>query len=88
MGKNKLRFIDLFAGIGGFHQAFHELGCECVFASEIDEVARLTYERNFYNISPHLFKNNLFNKDIRAISPSQFLNPAITALCSPKFLDN
>jgi DNA (cytosine-5)-methyltransferase 1 len=68
MTAQKLKFIDLFAGIGGFHQAFHELDCECVFASEIDEAARLTYERNFSKISPKLFKNNLFNKDIRNIS--------------------
>jgi DNA (cytosine-5)-methyltransferase 1 len=38
----KLRFIDLFAGIGGFHLAFHHLGAECVFASEIDADARKT----------------------------------------------
>ena len=79
MNKQKLIFIDLFAGIGGFHQAFHELGCECVFASEIDEAARLTYERNFIKISPNLFKNNLFNKDIRSISPSEI--PDFDILC-------
>ena len=79
MTEQKLKFIDLFAGIGGFHQALHELGCECVFASEIDEAARLTYERNFIKISPNLFKNNLFNKDIRSISPSEI--PDFDILC-------
>ena len=58
-------FIDLFAGIGGFHLAFHKLGLKCVFASEIEEGARETYKKNFGKISPHLFKNDLlFNKDI------------------------
>ena len=37
-----IRFIDLFAGIGGFHLAFHRAGAECVFASEWDEHARKT----------------------------------------------
>lgn len=46
MNKN-FTFIDLFAGIGGFHLAMHRLGGECVFASEIDEAARLTYEANY-----------------------------------------
>ena len=51
----KLTFIDLFAGIGGFHLAFHNVGAECVFASEWDDAARLTYETNFAKISPKLF---------------------------------
>ena len=62
--KHKLQFIDLFAGIGGFHLAFHQLGLKCVFASEISQDARETYEINFKNISPQLFKNENFNQDI------------------------
>lgn len=37
-------FIDLFAGIGGFHEAFHRLGAECIMACERDKHARLTYQ--------------------------------------------
>jgi len=45
-------FIDLFAGIGGFHQAAVQLGGKCVFASEIDVEARRAYSAN-YNLRPH-----------------------------------
>ncbi len=38
--KNKYSFIDLFAGIGGFHQAMHSVGMECVFASELESVLK------------------------------------------------
>ena len=58
------KFIDLFSGIGGFHLAFHRLGLKCVFASEINEIARHSYYENFKTISPDLFKQELFNKDI------------------------
>ncbi|MDR0522987.1 MAG: DNA (cytosine-5-)-methyltransferase [Candidatus Methanoplasma sp.] len=45
-------YIDLFAGIGGFHQAADRLGGRCVFASEIDPEAKRAYEAN-YGIAPH-----------------------------------
>ncbi|GBU10351.1 cytosine-specific methyltransferase [Gammaproteobacteria bacterium] len=44
-------YIDLFAGIGGFHCAASMLGGHCVFASEIDNEARRAYTEN-YGISP------------------------------------
>jgi len=74
------KFIDLFAGIGGFHQAMSELGGECVFASEIDINARKTYEHNFKKHSPHLFKDGLFNKDIKTIMPEEI--PDFDLLCA------
>jgi len=45
--KKGFRYIDLFAGIGGFHLAMDELGGKCVFASEIDNFAIETYSENF-----------------------------------------
>jgi len=46
-----LDFIDLFAGIGGFHYALKSFGANCVFASEIDEKASKIYELN-HHIKP------------------------------------
>ncbi len=70
MSKKQLTFIDLFAGIGGFHYAFHGIGAKCVYASEWDKNARITYEENFKIIDPELFRKNsegnylFFNNDI------------------------
>ena len=44
---NTFKFIDLFSGIGGFHQAMKQLGGECVFASEIDSFCNAQYELNY-----------------------------------------
>lgn len=43
----KFKFIDLFAGIGGFRLALQSLGGKCVFTSEWDENAKKTYRANF-----------------------------------------
>ena len=66
----KFKFIDLFAGIGGFHMAFHNVGAECVFVSEWDEAARKTYKANFEKVSPDIFidEGNLFVGDITKIN--------------------
>ena len=76
----KLTFIDLFAGIGGFHLALHNLGAECVFASEWDEAARLTYETNFSKLSPKLFKTGNFAGDITAVDKNNI--PNFDILCA------
>lgn len=47
MKTDKLKFIDLFAGIGGFRLGFEYAGCECVFSAEIDDHACEMYELNF-----------------------------------------
>ena len=45
--RNSLKFIDLFAGLGGFHLALSHLGCQCVFASELKEDLQKLYRENF-----------------------------------------
>ena len=42
-----MKFIDLFAGLGGFHQALTQLNHQCVFACEIDKQLNALYEENF-----------------------------------------
>lgn len=46
----KKRFVDLFAGIGGFRIGFEKFGYECVFEVEINEKCRNVYESNFGEI--------------------------------------
>lgn len=64
-------FIDLFSGIGGFHQAMHQLNGKCLLASEIDSFAIDTYMDN-YGIDS--------NKDIRFIKDDDF--PKHDVLCA------
>jgi DNA (cytosine-5)-methyltransferase 1 len=74
------KFIDLFAGIGGFHSALHNLGAECVFASEWDKSARETYEYNFKKISPELFESENFAGDITKVNKKKI--PDFDILCA------
>jgi DNA (cytosine-5)-methyltransferase 1 len=73
------KFIDLFAGIGGFHLAFHQLGAECVFASEWDDLARKTYEHNFGSTSSGLFSSENFKGDITKVNKKEI--PDFDILC-------
>lgn len=43
-------FIDLFCGIGGMRLAFEAAGCKCLFSSDWDKYARITYQTNFSEI--------------------------------------
>ena len=75
-----VKFIDLFAGIGGFHIALHNLGAKCVASCEIDKYARQTYEHNFRKISPELFEQGRFYQDIQQITPAEL--PTYDILCA------
>lgn len=80
-----ISFIDLFAGIGGFHLAMHSVGGACVFASEWDKYARISYEANYLPIAPQLFERDeegnylYFNEDINDANPHQI--PHFDVLC-------
>lgn len=66
-----MRFIDLFCGIGGFHQALARLGMECVFACDRDDACRRSYERN-YGMAPQ--------SDIMEVVPESI--PDFDVLCA------
>lgn len=59
----KFKFIDLFSGIGGFHQAMEQLGGTCVLASDIDKYAIESYKEN-YNINSDINIRDIKVEDI------------------------
>lgn len=61
--QKSLEFIDLFAGIGGFHIGLSNLKAKCVFASEIDKQTCETYQEN-YGITPYGDITKIDEKDI------------------------
>ncbi len=67
-----MRFIDLFAGLGGFHKALHDLGHECVFASEIDPILQQTYKEN-WGIEPVGDIRKIVETDIDSIPSHDIL---------------
>ena len=65
--KSKFKFIDLFSGIGAFHQAMESLGGECVFASDIDKYAIETYYEN-YNMDSNCNIRDVKENPVKLIS--------------------
>ena len=66
-----MRFIDIFAGLGGFHTGLARLGHTCVFASELDVSLQELYKKN-YGLQPE--------GDIRKIPIEKI--PAHDILCA------
>lgn len=62
--KARFRFIDLFAGVGGFHQAMRYLGGECVMAAEVNEECKKTYRLNYHTEEKEI------RGDVREIDPT------------------
>ncbi len=77
---SSLKFIDICAGLGGFHLALANLGGECVLAAENDKFARKTYEVNHRPRSPDLFKNGNFAEDLFSIDPNNM--PDFDLICA------
>ena len=67
--KNKINYIDLFAGIGGFHLALSNFNTNCVFASEWDKDCQDVYFENF-NIRTH---GDITKIDEKEIPPHDIL---------------
>src|SRR5690349_12202121 len=67
-GSAPFTYVDLFAGIGGFHAMLDHAGGRCVYVSEIDREARATYVRNWVDPLPELEKP-IVNTDITLATP-------------------
>jgi len=63
----RFTFVDLFAGIGGFHAALSPLGGQCVFASEIDNVSAHVYSSNWLGEE----EKHLLHGDIRPLTETK-----------------
>jgi DNA (cytosine-5)-methyltransferase 1 len=71
-----LKFVDLFAGLGGFHLALSNLGNKCVLALDKDKSCHVTYQLNFPN-TPFLL-GDINDQEIR----SKIINTDFDLLCA------
>ena len=72
----RFTFVDLFCGIGGFHQAMASLGGKCVFACDINELCRKVYEENYKTEGDDL----IIASDIKKVAKEKNL-PQFDILC-------
>lgn len=68
MNSRVYKFIDLFAGVGGFRLAFQNLGADCVFSSEWDINAQKTYLANYGEIP----KGDITLEETKSLIPKKF----------------
>lgn len=73
-------FVDLFAGIGGFHAALSAAGGRCVYASEIDQRAASVYRRN-WGLDPIGDLTDDANEDVMKVPPCDILTAGFP--CQP-----
>lgn len=74
--RQPIRFIDLFAGVGGFRLALESTGMECVFTSEWDKYAQKTYSDNHG-------REQVIHGDIRAINAKEIPDHDVLAAGFP-----
>jgi DNA (cytosine-5)-methyltransferase 1 len=58
---SKIKFIDLFAGIGGMRLGFEKANAKCVLTCEISEKALTTYKKNFFDDEDHLYYKDILD---------------------------
>ena len=80
--KNHMKFLDLFAGIGGFRLGMESAGHECIGFCEIDKFARASYK------AIHDTKGEIELHDITAVSDESILRPKYLFLENVKGLLN
>jgi len=68
--ESPLKYIDLFCGIGGFHQALSSMGCECVLACDKDKYCREVYTMNY---------NMPVFEDVKKLNPDEM--PDFDIIC-------
>ncbi len=72
MKQKEIKFIDLFAGIGGIRLGFERAGGECVWSNDYDKYSEITYTENFG-------KDEFFPGDIKKVNSADL--PDFDILC-------
>jgi len=67
---NQIKYIDLFAGIGGIKLGFEKIGFKSVFSNDFDAYCKTTFDHNFSEIFQK--DTELYLKDIAEV-PSDIL---------------